>query len=122
MTQQEYDNFLKLVTAAAIAATPVIGNLPDDVKLSADAEQTSPEMEAQNLAEFRIIRRFAYLIAGTMGNDAYWPKLPALEGGASGGTVTGASLLAALDEPGLLDKLKAKVMGSLGTLAPPPQP
>jgi hypothetical protein len=118
MTQIEYDNFLKLVTAAAVAATPVIANLPDDVKMSADAEQTSPEMEAQTLAEFRVIRRFAYLIAGTMGNDTYWPKLPALTGGAAGAAGGGLSvdslkamLPTLLKDTATIDMVKKAVMG-----------
>ena len=119
MTQQEFDNFLKLVTASATMAAPIIGNFPDDLKMSPDAEQTSPETEAQTLAEFRVVRRCAYLLIGTMGNPAFWPEMPVMTSGSAASSdrqpeVVLAELQALLASPlavPLITAIKAKIVG-----------
>ena len=86
MTQHEFDNFMRLVEVSAIAAAPVIGNLPDDLKADlTNLDQLSPEMQAANVVEFRTIRTFASFIAGTAFDAAkyatFWPAIPLTGGG-----------------------------------------
>lgn len=140
MTQHDFDNFLKLVTAAAHMAAPVIAKLPGALTQPTSADDTPADMQVLNAIVFREVRTMAGFLAAssTPQNYAtYWPPLDVTGGGDNGsgsGAINPDALLAAFQTlmagpqgPNLINMVKTVMMGGHVNLPPvaapvPPTP
>jgi hypothetical protein len=93
-----------LMQGAAVLASGVMTNAPDNLPIPREGTVTDPAIQAANFQQWEIFRIFYHGLLGALSDEANWPSPPP--------RAAGGGLTAVLDHPAikaLLDRLQIAV-------------